>query len=180
MDGWAYTIRPWQGSLIRYKDSSDRRLFKTWGTIPAKVTENLLVCDQPFLAQLSAQSDWEASTDEISALQGYYSMMEKIGANRFAFLRIFSGFKVPLFETTAQALDAISCLPNEKQNYTKTCLIRSLIAAKVSKSFSQKGVIFIGASLPLGEMHAWVMEDQNNPDPLDRSWINYQPLLALY
>jgi len=180
MDEWTYTIRPFQGSLVRYRDNSNKRFLKKNSSIPYRIHENLLVCDKPFLARKSELSPWKKNLDEISQLQSYYSTALKIGINHFALLRFYSALKVPIFETTEQALTAISYLPNEKENYIKTCLIRTIVAAKLSKSFSKNGVIFIGASLPLGQMHAWIMENQNNPDKFDRNWINYHPLLALY
>jgi hypothetical protein len=29
-------------------------------------------------------------------------------------------------------------------------------------------------------MHAWIIENGTQPDPQDREWILYRPLLALY
>ena len=60
------------------------------------------------------------------------------------------------------------------------CLQRAFLASKISKSFEANGVIFIGAFLPTGDMHAWIIENGIQPDSDDRGWINYRPLLALY
>ena len=46
-------------------------------------------------------------------------------------------------------------------------------------NFKKNGVLFIGAQLPLKSLHAWIIEDNFQPDRDDRQWINYRPLLAL-
>lgn len=51
---------------------------------------------------------------------------------------------------------------------------------KTSKTFKKDGILFIGASLPSGKMHAWIIENGIQPDRLDRNWIMYRPMLALY
>lgn len=70
-------------------------------------------------------------------------------------------------------------LPDQQVNRTSLCLQRSLLVAKVSQSFKERGVIFVGASLHTGDMHAWIIEDGEQPDAEDRDWVNYRPLLAL-
>jgi hypothetical protein len=54
-----------------------------------------------------------------------------------------------------------------------------LTVAKCSNSFKKNGVIFIGAHLPLKDMHAWIIEGNHQPDNEDRQWINYVPLMAI-
>jgi hypothetical protein len=85
-----------------------------------------------------------------------------------------------MFANTRLAFSAVSQLPGHKDSNNDRCLQRSLLVAKTSKSFSQSGVLFIGAEFSTGEMHAWVIENQAQPDPDDRTWINYRPLLALH
>jgi hypothetical protein len=67
----------------------------------------------------------------------------------------------------------------DKSKLEHRCLQRCLSVAKTSSSFQKSGVIFIGALLPLREMHAWIIEDGQQPDNEDRDWINFTPLLAL-
>jgi hypothetical protein len=53
-----------------------------------------------------------------------------------------------------------------------------LAVAKSSKEFKKSGVLFIGADLPQTRLHAWIIEKDYQPDPWDRSWINYLPIAA--
>ena len=74
---------------------------------------------------------------------------------------------------------AVGGLSDQQADRTSLCLQRSLLVAKVSRSFETRGVIFIGATLHTGDMHAWIIEDNEQPDADDRDWVNYRPLLAL-
>jgi hypothetical protein len=58
-------------------------------------------------------------------------------------------------------------------------LQRCLLAAKISSSFKKNGVLFIGFSSSIKDMHAWIIEGNIQPDFDDRVWINYKPLLAI-
>lgn len=68
--------------------------------------------------------------------------------------------------------------PSNLQQRT-LCLPRALFAIATSKSFKKKGVGFIGVFLPSRKMHAWIIEDNKNPDPYDDVWICYQPVTAI-
>jgi hypothetical protein len=83
-----------------------------------------------------------------------------------------------MFETSFEAMSAIDRIFPGDQN-TESCLQRALTVAKVSKKFKSHGVLFIGAQLPLKNMHAWIIEDGIQPDRADRKWINFLPLLAI-
>ena len=85
-----------------------------------------------------------------------------------------------MFENSVEAFDAISKLETHIKNKNDLCLQRSLLIMKTSKSFKKNGVLFVGASLPSGKMHAWIIENGVQPDRLDRNWIMYKPLLAIY
>lgn len=74
----------------------------------------------------------------------------------------------------------IAKIPEQELFHERLCLQRSFLALKTSKTFKKNGVLFIGASLPTGNMHAWIIEDNYQPDTLDREWIMYEPLLAFY
>ena len=66
----------------------------------------------------------------------------------------------------------------EKQR--RLCLPRAIFAATTSRKFKQHGVMLIGAFLPSTQMHAWVIEDNQQPDLLDNEWICYKPVYILY
>jgi hypothetical protein len=69
-------------------------------------------------------------------------------------------------------------LSSNQTNYHELCLPISLMAIKLSKSFKNNGVLMIGAFIPTGEMHAWIIEDNSQINIYDRQWVNYHPLLA--
>lgn len=172
---WA--IAPLTGSLVRYEHKPrasviDRR--------PALVTEALSFVDAPF----SCRSPWPAppvDVDEptLDRLQRKHARLRAIGNRRFLLSLAYAGISRPLFASTRQAMAAVAKIPAQQEDRTSLCLQRSLLAASVSQSFAVRGVIFIGANVRTGDMHAWIIEDGEQPDAEDRIWINYRPLLAL-
>lgn len=66
----------------------------------------------------------------------------------------------------------------EKQRHL--CLPRAIFAATTSRKFSKYGVLYVGAFLPSTQMHAWIIEDNQQPDIWDNEWICYQPVYMMY
>lgn len=66
----------------------------------------------------------------------------------------------------------------EKQRHL--CLPRAIFAATTSCKFQRHGILYIGAFLPSTQMHAWIIEDNQQPDIWDNEWICYQPVYMLY
>lgn len=66
----------------------------------------------------------------------------------------------------------------EKQRHL--CLPRAIFAVTTSRKFKKHGVMYIGAFLPSTQMHAWVIEDDKQPDLWDNEWICYKPVYMLY
>jgi hypothetical protein len=96
----------------------------------------------------------------------------------FLFVRLLSNFRLPIFDSTEQAILFYRKLyPKEQQNL---CLPRSLFAACTSKTFKRDGTLFIGVFLPSRAMHAWILEDGKQPDYYDDIWICYQPVAIMY
>jgi hypothetical protein len=106
--------------------------------------------------------------------------MFALGNTRFLASVFYAGWNVGLFENTRLAFAAVANLPGHKDSTNDRCLQRSLLAAKISKSFKNSGLLFIGAEFSTGEMHAWIIENGEQPDSDDRTWINYRPLLAIH
>jgi hypothetical protein len=172
-----WTIDPLSGSLSRHEDKP----VALFDDVPKKVKQALWVVDNPY------RCDWSPSAVEsnyqqslVDSLSLMHSRLLKIGNRRFYFSRIYAGIKHPLFDTSREAFSAVSCLPAQAANREVLCLQRSLLVAKTSKSFYSNGVIFIGAMLGNFDMHAWIIESNSQPDHLDRGWINYLPLLAIF
>ncbi len=104
--------------------------------------------------------------------------MATLSQKNFFLLRAYASFKRHLFADSEQAFSYLN--KNTDLKSDKHCLARSFFVAKTSASFPQAGVILIGAFLPTFQMHAWIIDGGGQPDPTDRDWINYTPLLALY
>jgi len=96
----------------------------------------------------------------------------------FLFVRILSNLRLGFFNTTEEAIIFYRKLYPKEQK--KLCLPRSLFAACTSKSFKTEGSLFIGVFLPSRAMHAWIIEDGQQPDFFDDIWICYQPVAIIY
>jgi hypothetical protein len=177
-DGSWWTICSITGSLIRHK----AKPLSQFDAVPSIVKEALLICDQPYKCKWTHEQSPESSklslknTNKINKL---HDRLLKIGNSNFFLLRLYASFSQNMFDTTYQAMGAISQVPEQLLNREERCLQRSLLAAKLSKSFLRSGVLFIGATTTNADMHAWIIEDGSQPDHEDRGWINYRPLLAL-
>lgn len=147
---------------------------------PKKVVNALEYCNNPYMCKVNSEPEIIYSEDRQNRLIGIYNKFIKIDNNRFYFNRIYSSFKNYLFLDTHEAIANIWYLPIKTDLKRQMCLQRTFLAAKISESFESKGIIFIGAFLPTGNMHAWIIEDGTQPDSNDRVWINYRPLLAFY
>lgn len=142
--------------------------------------QSLAVCDDPFAcAWMSSASPSAQSASSLDAVQRIYRRMRFLRARSFWLAHMYAGIQCPLFDSTHEALSAIGELPEERGDRDASCLTRALVAAKVSRSFTSRGVVLIGALLESEDMHAWIIEDGTQPDPNDRDWVNYRPLLAL-
>ena len=148
--------------------------------LPTRVTEALSLVVLPF----SCSSPWPApkvhiDPCQVKKLQKMHRRLLAIGNRRFLLSLAYASIARPLFATTREAMAAVGGLSDQQADRTSLCLQRNLLVAKISRSFEKHGVIFIGASLHTGNMHAWIIEDSEQPDAYDREWVNYGPLLAL-
>jgi hypothetical protein len=111
-------------------------------------------------------------------LINYAANITAVTLKSFALGNLFTSCKLPCF---ANATEAINFYRNcsFKKNQNELCLPRALFAASLSKRFRENGVIFIGVFLPSTSMHAWIIEDGAQADPLDNMWINFKPVAAL-
>ena len=169
-DAWWY-ISPFSGSLIK---ASSPPPFGG-GNLPAKLKEALACCDDPY------KCNWYPEvtvTKAESALSRYECKLRWLGNHNFLFSFVYASWSACLYKDTKEAFAAISNLPSFQSRRADQCFLRSLLAAKTSRSFAKSGVLFIGAELSSGEMHAWILECGSQPDHEDRAWVNYRPLLA--
>lgn len=122
----------------------------------------------------------EVAQGQVVGQQGarIYRRLTSLGSSRFFLSVLYAGMQRPLFSRTEECIGFVNRVQTEAQR-KDGCLQKVLFVAKTSKSFSQGGVVFIGAHIPTANMHAWVIEAGAQPDPTDRAWINYRPLLAI-
>jgi len=171
--GWA--IHPFSGELLKFEEK-DLHLFT--GQVSSKVSKALALCDKPYcLIPKNRILITENPEIKINELNKIFSRLLKLGNNKFFMSRIYASIAANIFENSLQAMSAINSL--EYGLTENRCLQKCLAVAKTSKSFKKSGVIFIGAQIPLKEMHAWIIEDEIQPDLEDRSWINFSPLMAI-
>jgi hypothetical protein len=109
---------------------------------------------------------------------GYNEFFFRLSNNQFFLSILYSYLNSAKFQTTKDAFAYISTLPSHKYG-SENCFQRCLLAAKISASFKSNGVLFIGAETASLNMHAWIIEGNEQPDLEDRVWINYRPLLAI-
>ena len=169
-----WEISSMNGSLLR----SEHPSFKI-KELPVKVIQALECINHPY------QIKWhhtplirEISIEDKLKIDKFNRFFFNLNNNRFFLSVIYSFINARKFQTTREAFSYISTLPDHKYG-SENCFQRSLLAAKTSASFQKKGVLFIGAELATFNMHAWIIEDNEQPDFEDRVWINYRPLLAI-
>jgi hypothetical protein len=172
-----YYISPFNGKL--YKVDND--VFRKYN-IDEKLKKALFVVDNPFsIDALHPENNYTQIDEEaFKKICLYHNILLKIGNEHFFVSRIYASYRRHLFNNSVEAFDAISRIEKQKEFNNELCLQRSFLVMKTSKSFSNGGVLFIGASFPSGKMHAWIIENGVQPDRLDRNWIMYRPLLAIY
>ncbi len=148
--------------------------------LPQKLCEAIDYCNNPYrLNKCNSIVKENRSIFVRKLLNVYSSVLIKTNTFNFWLGRSLAGFRLPCFAETSQAINFFRCNKSgDIQN--NLCLPRSLFAASTSKSFKKNGVILIGVSLPSNLMHAWIIENGTQPDPLDNIWINFQPVAAIY
>lgn len=177
--GWA--IHPLSGSLL--KTSVEKIGSFCSDKLPEHVKIAQKLCDEPY--KLNPPLDFEneqihAIGSSITSNQLIFEKFEKLKrwrALNFYAAVLYAGIPTISFENSSQAFTKLNSLPNSDTR--DTCLEKCLAVAKCSASFRKKGVLFIGAHLPLQAMHAWIIEDGYQPDEADRQWINFLPLMAI-
>lgn len=143
-----------------------------------KVIEALKLNHNPYTLKQPSKIE-NITIHKSTFMKLYISLLTLSCKIAFSFARIFYLFRIPTFEN---ATESIIFFRNSKKGIIQDdlCLPRSLFAAITSKIFKEKGVIFIGVSLPSKTMHAWIIEDNKQPDPFDSIWINFHPVAAIY
>jgi hypothetical protein len=177
-----WSICPYTGSLFKEDEIDEAAI----DSVPDKVDRAIYYCDKPFslipanATKLNLEKYFLNRKDQLKVLEKMHTRLINIGNHNFFLSRLYANIPKKIFESTEVAMVAISSLPLQIEGSGKLCLQKSLLAMKTSKTFQEKGVLFIGAFIPTGQMHAWIIEGDMQPDEKDRFWINFRPLLAFY
>ena len=176
--GELWKVSPLTGSLLRYKKAKNQVASQL---LPDIVIEALKHCDNPYGCAWNPvpKTLVNFTTADRQRLLRYNNVLHKLGSAKFLLSILYGGIKAPLFESSDEAFSEVALLATQLQNRATSCLQRSLLVAKTSKSFAREGVLLVGASFECVDMHAWIIEAGKQPDHEDRSWINYRPLLAM-
>lgn len=178
-NGWA--IHPLSGSLLKTSVESVNRFRSS--RFPSSVITALEQCDDPYLLAPSLSVIGSPETQRAESSDSSLKIQSQL--KRLKFWRAFNFYAAILYASVPaicfqKSSDAFASLNQLHENETcDSCLEKCLAIAKCSASFREKGVLFIGAHLPLEAMHAWVIEDGHQPDEEDRQWVNFQPLFAI-
>lgn len=171
---FSWEISPIKGCLMK----SDR-LFNFKPSYSKKVKDALHLINYPYEVKWNASPKQPRLDKSISKkIEQYNNRLFQLGNNNFFLSILYSTISKKHFDTTQEAFSQIAKF-KEHEYGSENCFQRCLLAAKLSKSFRTKGIIFIGAELSTSNMHAWIMEGNSQPDFEDRVWINYRPLLAI-
>lgn len=162
------------GLLLEYENHE-----RTKVDLPNKINSQLFKVANPYLLKSNTRIE---SFSEHSKPPRFANYLAKVYTHlclsSFIFVRLLSQFHFPIFKTAEEAILFYRKLyPKQQQNL---CLPRSLFAACTSKSFKKNGALFIGVFLPSKAMHAWIIEEEKQPDLYDDIWICYQPVAVMY
>lgn len=173
--GWY--LHPLTGNL--HQVSSENLSQFQSDALPQKVLDALQYCHSPYSLQ-SPNFEQTYSLDRMKAdtLSKLYERILFLRKINYWLVNQYASSFSPLFNDSLQAFHALAQQNRSALTDRQGCLNRTLAAAKSSIEFKKSGVLFIGADLPVTNLHAWIIEKDYQPDPWDRDWINYLPIAA--
>lgn len=173
-EGTVYRLSPFRGDLRAFPGAMPRR-----HQHPMRVQQVLALCDNPYLLQPDRKPSPLPSppTDEMGATTILGRVM-RLSPDGFALVRLYASFHVPLFPDSRSAIEWFNArTPSADRD--RLCLPRAMFAAKTSREFRSSGAIVIGSMLPTRSLHAWVIEQRQQPDDSDRAWVCFRPIAVL-
>ena len=177
--GWA--IHPLFGSLLKTPVENIERFRSS--QLPSHVSDCLKQCDKPYslsppvISCSESAHNYFGGNDSLSQIQTQFRKIKRYRFLNFYASVLYASIPSTCFKNSKEAFLALNTLREDVTS--TTCLEKCLTIAKCSASFREKGVLLIGAHLPLKAMHAWIIEDGCQPDNDDRQWINFMPLMAI-
>lgn len=173
-----YFFNKFFGALLyREVSANEHDIENNFKVIPTRVLNDYQKVLHPY--KLTDINDKTLNINVSNAAKLYANILVFICKYSFFFARIFSHLPLTRFENTEQALYVFTSLFPSPFQHDTLCLPRTFFAASTSRSFKKKGTAFIGVFLPTKKMHAWIIEDNKNPDSFDNNWISYQPIIAI-
>ena len=158
--------------LVKSKKPNKRK------TLPEIACANHQKVLKPFLLKETKVPDFSTTIND-KRNKIYSKLMVFTCKYSFFLAKILTYFPFLSFNSTAESINAFQKVYPSSLNQRTLCLPRTLFALATSKSFKKRGTAFIGVFLPSRKMHAWIIEDNKNPDPHDDVWICYQPVAAI-
>jgi hypothetical protein len=174
-NGWY--LHPLTGSL--YQVSSEALSQFQSDILPQKVLDALQYCQFPYTLQPPGfEQSFALDEKQLLSLDKFYERIVFLRKINYWLVNQYAGSHQPLFDNSLEACHALAQQNRSAKTDRLGCLNRTLAVAKSSVEFKKSGVLFIGADLPMTNLHAWIIEKDYQPDPWDRNWINYLPIAA--
>ncbi len=164
------------GSLMSFNPDSVKR---NNSIFPDKLKKALTECNNPY--KLNPKFHEITHFFDSMSIFNFYSLQI---VKQITKMNFWLGYKTASlicskrFDNTKKAIEYFR-LKTQTNSEDTLCLPRSIFAAASSKSFHENGVIFIGVFLPSSSMHAWIIENGEQPDECDTIWSNFQPVAAI-
>lgn len=175
--GSGWFLHPLTGNLHQ-TDLKDLQSFRA-KELPQKILDAMEYCNNPYdLLPPDFNSSSYIGEKKLSALEKYYGRILFFRRLNYWLVTQYAAYSKPLFQDSLQAFNGLRGLNLSAKTDREGCLNRTLAVAKSSVEFKKSGVLFIGADLPHTSLHAWIIEQNYQPDPWDREWINYLPIAA--
>jgi hypothetical protein len=173
--GKLYVFNKIFGVLLTKNDSN--KVYYTNKEIPELINDQYQMVLNPLKLDTLTNDIDDISVSSFSTL--YAKLMVFTCKYSFIGARLLAKFPFVKYNSTKIAIASFKKIYPDSFYQRTLCLSRTLFAVATSKSFEKKGVAFIGVFLPSRKMHAWIIEDNSNPDPYDDTWICYQPVAAI-
>lgn len=171
--GKRYYLNTFTGWLIS-KKIKEQNIH--WDLANKKAKKLFHIVQNPFLTKKWEQDIFKPVKISKS-VQRYAEFL--IWLNKYFHMGLFLAkyLRLNIFENAQIAAKVFcKCHPRDQKIL---CLPRSIFIATTSKNFKKNGAMFIGIFLPSKHMHAWIIEDEQNPCRFDTIWTNFTPMVMM-
>lgn len=142
--------------------------------LPENAAKGLKFVNNPFLLQSQQAVNYKYNC----FAKLYAIFLVTLCKKTFWIAYYFSKIRFPIFKNAEESLTFFRTLYSAKEQ-KDLCLPRSLFVAATSRQFTKNGYMFIGVFLPTTQMHAWVIENNTQPDVSDNIWTLYKPVAVI-